>query len=54
VDFEFAVKAYEVASSPIDKKRLMHALSSARKPYQIRQVLDMTLSGKVRKQDIMR
>ncbi|KAJ3321940.1 hypothetical protein HDU76_013989, partial [Blyttiomyces sp. JEL0837] len=51
-DFEFAMSAYLTSNSATDKNRIMHALASARKPYQIREVLDLTLSGKVRKQDI--
>ncbi|KAI9357634.1 peptidase family M1-domain-containing protein [Zopfochytrium polystomum] len=51
-DFAFAVRAYETLTSATEKDRVMHALASARKAYQIREVLGMTLGGKVRKQDV--
>ncbi|KAJ3187595.1 hypothetical protein HK101_009312 [Irineochytrium annulatum] len=51
-DYDFVLEAYENATFAVDKERLLHALASARKPYQIRQTLEMTLNGKVRRQDI--
>jgi hypothetical protein len=51
-DFEFVKSEYLKASFAVEKNRIMHALASARKPYQIRNVLEFALSGNVRTQDI--
>ncbi|KAJ3219009.1 hypothetical protein HDU67_002999 [Dinochytrium kinnereticum] len=51
-DYKFVLELYQRTTFAVDRDRLMHALASARKQYLIRETLDFTLSGKVRKQDI--
>ncbi|KAJ3415879.1 hypothetical protein HDV05_003943 [Chytridiales sp. JEL 0842] len=51
-DYEFVLKTYEKASFAVDKSRLLHALSSARRPHLIWETLNLALSNKVRRQDL--
>ncbi|KAJ3281960.1 Aminopeptidase 2 mitochondrial [Borealophlyctis nickersoniae] len=53
-DYEWVLESYMNATSNLDRSRYLQALAASPEPYLQQRTLEMALSGKVRKQDVVR